>query len=82
MVPSLPGYGTVVGAGFLDVERTPMLEKRSLICGPEIPLHNQGHPEELGGAFRVLSSAARADIGAGAPLSLLQQFVPRLKLCT
>ena len=44
----------------------------------------QGHPEELGDdfrmSFRALSAAAsRADIGAGAPLSLLQQFVDETK---
>ena len=43
----------------------------------------QGHPEELGDdfrmSFRALSAAARPDIGAGAPLSLLQQFVAETK---
>ena len=43
----------------------------------------QRHPEELGDdfrmSFRALSAAARADIGAGAPLLLLQQFVAETK---
>ena len=43
----------------------------------------QGHPEELGDdfqmSFRALSAAAHADIGAGAPLSLVRQAAAETK---